>query len=403
MKEELQSTLNIGTIGHVDHGKTSLTAALSGVWADTHSEEQKRRITIKRGHAEVEFAKCKHCQIYTRDKKCPKCNSPVEVVKRVSLIDSPGHETLMATVIAASSIMDGALFVIAANEECPQPQTQEHLMALQAAGIKNVVIAQNKVDLVSKEQAKKNHKQIKDFLKGTEYENAPIIPTSANLGLNLSALIETLLTTITAKDRKSGKSTMYVVRSFDVNKPGSELDKLVGGVIGGSIVSGEFKVGDEVEVRPGVAKDKKDKIIYLPIKTKISSLQAGKNKLQSAHAGGLIAVGTTLDPALAKGDGLVGSVIGKPGELPDVLSEVIVEITPLVRQSEKFADTFVINEPLVLGIGTATTVGFVIAQKKNKIKLQLKKPVCVGKEDKIAIMRRSKTRWHLYATAKITV
>ena len=147
--------------------------------------------------------------------------------KRVSLIDSPGHETLMATVIAASSIMDGALFVIAANEECPQPQTQEHLMALQAAGIKNVVIAQNKVDLVSKEQAKKNHKQIKDFLKGTEYENSPIIPTSANLGLNLSALIQTLLTTITQKDRKSGKSIMYVVRSFDVNKPGSELDKLV--------------------------------------------------------------------------------------------------------------------------------------------------------------------------------
>lgn len=402
MTGELQSTLNIGTIGHVDHGKTSLTAALSGAWTDTHSEEQKRGITIKLGYAEVEFYKCKHCVFYTKEKKCPKCNSVTEFVKRVSLIDSPGHETLMATVIAASNIMDGALFVIAANEECPQAQTQEHLMALQAAGIKDVVIAQNKVDLVSKDQAKKNYKQIRDFLKGTEYENAFVVPTSANLGLNLSVLIETLLLQITQKSKKGENPRMYVVRSFDVNKPGSKISSLVGGVVGGSIISGDFKTGDEVELRPGIAKGKKDKVTYVPIKTTITSLQAGANKLNSAHAGGLIAVGTSLDPAIAKGDGLVGNVVGHAGQLPDAVCELTLEITPIKRQTEKFADTFVINEPLVLGIGTATTVGFIQAQKKNKVKLLLKKPVCPAKNDKIAIMRKSKTRWHLYATAKFT-
>ena len=190
-----QAELNIGTIGHVDHGKSTLVQALTGKFPDTHSEELKRGITIKLGYSEAVFYKCPSCpepQCYSTQAKCPNCGKEGKVLRKVSFLDSPGHETLMATVIAASSIMDGALFLIAANEECPQPQTIEHLMILEAAEIKNVVVVQNKVDLVSKEKGLENYKQIKEFLKGSTLENAPVIPLVANVGGNLDALIQAI-------------------------------------------------------------------------------------------------------------------------------------------------------------------------------------------------------------------
>jgi len=85
----------------------------------------------------------------------------------------------MATMLSGAAIIDGALLLIAANEFCPQPQTREHLMALEISGINNVIIVQNKIDLVDNERVLRNHQQIKDFLKGTKYEDAPIIPISA--------------------------------------------------------------------------------------------------------------------------------------------------------------------------------------------------------------------------------
>src|SRR3989344_3402546 len=180
-----QAEVNIGTVGHVDHGKTTLVAALTKKWTDTHSEEVKRGITIKLVYADVVFKKCEKCagfEGYTAGENCENCGGAAKPVRKISFVDSPGHETLMATVIAASSIMDGALFVIAANEECPQPQTLEHLMIIQAAGIKNVVVVQNKVDLVSEEKALGNYKQIREFLTGSTIESAPIIPVIANVG-----------------------------------------------------------------------------------------------------------------------------------------------------------------------------------------------------------------------------
>jgi len=190
-----QAEINIGTIGHVDHGKTSLVQALTGKWTDTHSEELKRGITIKLGYADASFYRCVKCsapQCFSMKQECPVCNRKTERMRKISFVDAPGHETLMATVIAASSIIDGALFLIAATEKCPMPQTVEHLAVLEAAGIKNVVIVQNKIDLVSKERALEHYKEIKAFLKGSSYENSQIIPVVANQGINLDALIQAI-------------------------------------------------------------------------------------------------------------------------------------------------------------------------------------------------------------------
>ena len=401
-----QAELNIGTIGHVDHGKSTLVQALTGKFPDTHSEELKRGITIKLGYSEAVFYKCPSCpepQCYSTQAKCPNCGKEGKVLRKVSFLDSPGHETLMATVIAASSIMDGALFLIAANEECPQPQTIEHLMILEAAEIKNVVVVQNKVDLVSKEKGLENYKQIKEFLKGSTLENAPVIPLVANVGGNLDALIqaieEIMPTPKRTSDEKPGK--MVIARSFDVNNPGKEIQKLAGGVLGGSVVEGVLRIGDEITILPGALRTKKEKEYYQPLTTKIVSLYAEKEKLNEARPGGLIAVGTQLDASLTHSDSLVGNRLGKKEDLPKVYLEFKMEVFQMKRLLQKFPESFKPNEPLVLGSGTATTVGFVVEQKKNAVKIALKKPICLDKNSRIAVMRRAENRWRLYGTARL--
>src|SRR3989344_5143998 len=302
-----QAELNIGTVGHVDHGKSTLVQALTGKFPDTHSEELKRGITIKLGYAESVFRKCPSCptpQCYTVEKKCGQCGGQTDELRKVSFLDSPGHETLMATVIAASSIMDGTLFVIAANEECPQPQTVEHLMILEASGIEKVIVVQNKVHFVAKEKVLENYNQIKAFLKGTKLENALIIPVVANASGNLDALLQAIEENIPTPKREAQNSAgrMVVARSFDVNKPGTIYSDLKGGVLGGSVISGVLKVGDEVEILPGALRTKKGKEYYQPLKTKITALFAEKEKLSEASPGGLVAVGTLLDPSLTRSD-----------------------------------------------------------------------------------------------------
>ena len=394
--------------GHVDHGKTTLVYGLTGKWTDTHSEEIKRGITIKLGYADAAIYKCPKCpapQAYGTSPKCGKCGGEATLERRVSFVDAPGHETLMATVIAASSIVDGALFVIAANEKCPQPQTAEHLAVLEAAGIKNVIIAQNKVDLVTRERALEHLKEIGEFLKGSSYEKAPVIPTSANSRLNMDALIQSIQENIpTPKRNPNTAPIMYVARSFDVNKPGTGIEKIRGGVVGGSLVKGVLRSGDEIELLPGIFVQRKGKDFYEPVKTRIVSLNAGGEEVKEAGPGGLIGVATLLDPSLTRADALVGCVAGKPGAVPRVWRELVAEVFPVARQMQKFPETFVQNEPLVLGVGTATTVGFVTGVKKKKnfiVTLQLKKPMCADKETPLAVMRRTQNRWHLYGTAKI--
>jgi len=132
MSFQKQPEINIGMIGHVDHGKTTLTQRLTGKWTDEHSEELKRGISIRLGYADAAFYKCPNCdepQCYSTKKTCPVCGSTTELLRVVSFVDAPGHETLMATMLSGAAIMDGAVLVIAADEPCPQPQTREQLMA----------------------------------------------------------------------------------------------------------------------------------------------------------------------------------------------------------------------------------------------------------------------------------
>lgn len=392
-----QSEINIGLVGHVDHGKTTLTKALSGVWTDKHSEEIKRGISIRLGYADCTFYKCPKCdepEFYCTQETCPKCESKTKLLRRVSFVDSPGHETLMATMLSGAAIMDGALLVIAANEECPQPQTAEHLMALDILGVKNIVIAQNKLDLVSKEDAKKNHRQIKDFIKGTIAENSLIIPIAAHYGANIDVLIKAIEDQIPTPKRDLTKDPrLMTARSFDVNKPGIGVDEIMGGVLGGSLIQGRLKLGDEIEISPGVKK----KNTYRKLRTNISSLTAGGESVEELGPGGLIGVGTTLDPSLAKSDNLSGNVVGYPGKLPEARDSLLLDVnlfdTLIGGRDHGPITSLQKAESLMLSVGSAVTLGTVIDPKKAEMTLMI--PVCTEEGDRVAISRKVGARWRL--------
>lgn len=401
INQKLIPEINIGLVGHVDHGKTTLTEALTGKWTDTHSEELKRGVTIKLGYADVTFYKCKKCKSYGTIKKCASCFSSCKILRTVSFVDAPGHETLMATVLAGAAIMDGAILVIAANEPCPQPQTSEHLTALDIAGIKNLVVIQNKIDLVSKEEALKNYEQIKNFLQDTIAANAPIIPVSAQQRINLDVVIEAIEKNIHTPKRDLKKPTkMLIARSFDVNLPGTEIKNLKGGVLGGSLINGKLKVGQEVEIRPGVKiKDK-----FEPIRTKIVGLQKARTNLKTATAGGLLGVLTTFDPYLTKADSLSGSILGLPNCLPKILNEITLKMNVLKRvvgsKAQLKVEPIKNGSVLMLTAGTARSVG-VVTKTNGKTQLKLKLPICVEKGDRVAISRQILGRWRLIGWGEI--
>ncbi len=398
-----QPEVNIGTIGHVDHGKTTLVQALTGTWASRHSEELKRGITIKLGYADMPIYKCPKCpeqKNYTIKPQCETCNSKAEFVRAISFVDAPGHEALMATMLSGAAIMDGAILVIAADEPCPQAQTREHLAAAEVSGIKNMIVVQNKIDIVDQKRALESYKEIKAFVKGTVAENAPIIPISAQRGINIDILLEAIQTIIpTPKRDPNLPPLMYIIRSFDTNKPGTTIEEIDGGIIGGTIVQGKFAVAEEIEIRPGIMAEREGKTVYDPLISEIVSLHAGEQSVKEATCGGLVGVGTLLDPSYSKADGLTGSIAGKTGQLPPTTTELTMETHVLERVvgTKELQKVEKINpdEALLLHIGAAVNVGKVISIKQNTIKVKLTRPICALPGSRVAISRKITARWRL--------
>jgi translation initiation factor 2 subunit 3 len=396
-----QPEVNIGLVGHVDHGKTTLVQALSGSWTDQHSEEMKRGISIRLGYADATFRVCPDLdepERYTVEEECPDGTSS-EALRTVSFVDAPGHETLMATMLSGAAIMDGAVLVVSATEDVPQAQTEEHLMALDIIGIDNIVVAQNKIDLVDRDRARENYEQIQEFVEGTVAEGAPIVPISAQQNVNMDLLIQAIQEEIPTPDRdETVDPRMFVARSFDINRPGTTWEDLAGGVVGGSLVAGKLEVEDELELRPGREVEEEGQTEWRPIQTEVRSIQAGGRAVEEATPGGLLGVGTGLDPSLTKGDALAGQVAGTPGTLPPTRESFEMSVDLLDRvvgADEGSVEEISTGEPLMLTVGTATTVGAVTSARSGECEVSLKRPVCAEEGAKIAINRRVGARWRL--------
>uniref|UniRef100_A0A7E4UPP2 protein-synthesizing GTPase n=3 Tax=Panagrellus redivivus TaxID=6233 RepID=A0A7E4UPP2_PANRE len=415
-----QATINIGTIGHVAHGKSTLVKAISGVDTAKFKNELERNITIKLGYANAKIYRCDN-------EECPRpgcyrsagsnspdrlpctregCGGQFVCVRHVSFVDCPGHDILMATMLNGAAVMDAAMLLVAGNEPCPQPQTSEHLAAVEIMQLKHLLILQNKIDLIKEAQATEQYEQIKGFVQGTVADSAPIVPISAQLKYNVDVVCEYLCKKVPVPPRDfTSPARLIVIRSFDVNKPGSEVDQLKGGVAGGSIVKGILKVGQEIEVRPGIVSKTADgKVQCRPIFSTVVSLFAEQNQLQYAVPGGLIGVGTNIDPTLCRGDRLVGHILGAVGTLPDIFMEVEIAYFLLRRllgvrteggkraaRVQKLSK----GEVLMVNIGSLSTGGRVIAVKGDAVKIALTDPICTEVNEKIALSRRIEKHWRL--------
>lgn len=387
--------LNVGVVGHIDHGKTTLLSRLTGKFADTHSEELKRGITIKLGYAEL---------IIYKDSENFNIEKKGQPIRYISFIDAPGHEMLMATMLSGAAIIDSAILVIAANEGI-KPQTKEHLMALQAKKIKNIIIVQNKIDLVSKEKAIENYKKIKDFLKGTIAESAPIIPISAQQNVNIDKLLEELSKLHLPKRDENKTPIFLVARSFDINKPGTKIENLKGGVLGGILKQGKLKTGDEIEIKPGLSEKKNNQFQYSPLKTKIISLHKGNSSVQEVLPGASISIETELDPFLTKTDSLTGCLVSTKGNLPEmtnktkIKAELFKEV--LGQEDHKKVEDIKTKEMLMLSINTTITVGVVEKINKDEIEFNLNIPIVALKSDNVGIARRINNHWRLIGFGEI--
>jgi len=404
-----QAECNIGLVGHVDHGKTTLVKALTGDWTDRHSEEQERGISIKLGYSNTTILYCPSCDYYltyymseqNRKKnaprfKCHKCSGDLLFKRNISFVDAPGHEILMATMLSGAFLMDGACLLIAADEKCPQPQTREHLAALNIAEINNIIIIQNKIDAVSKERAIENYNEIKEFVKGTVAEKAPIIPVSAVFGANIDLVVRAFEEFIpTPKLNEEEKFQFLIARSFDINRPGKAIEDLKGGVIGGSVLKGKIQIGEKIEIRPGIRMKEK----YIPLKSTVVSISQGRNFLNEGKPGGLIGIGTKLDPNLTKGDSLIGHLVGKPGSLPEILNEVKLKVKLLERvigtEDQIKVTDLKHNERLLMVVGTEKTAGIVTKILKDSYIIKLTPPICPPENFVFAISRIINRRYRL--------
>jgi len=386
-------TLNIGIVGHIDHGKTTLLEKISGKWTDTHSEELKRGITIRLGYADVTIYK---------DKSNYNIQSGTPLV-HVSFVDAPGHEMLMTTMLSGAAIIDAAILVVAANEGI-KPQTREHLMALQAKRIKNLIVIQNKIDLVEKSQALANYKEIKEFLKG-RFDSSVIIPVSAQQKISISKIYEAISEIQVPERNLSGDPLFVIARSFDINKPGAIPENMHGAVLGGTLKQGKLKIGDVIEIKPGKIIKEANQYHYKTLRTKIVKLFNGSKEVQELTPGGSMSIETELDSVLGKSDALAGNISSLLTKLPELASSLKVKYTLFPEvfgvAGHIKTDNIKPSEMLMLSVNTSMTIGGVKHVKGNNLDLNLKVPIISFKGDNVSLARNVNNHWRLIGYGEI--
>ena len=311
INQESQPLVIISTQGRVANGKSSLIRGLTGINPMKFTKEAEKNMTIKLGYTNAKFYKCETCPkpwcYQVNEKECVLCGKTNTMKLHVSFVDSPGHNDLQATALSGASNMDFCLLLVAAD--CEQdPESNEHYKAIKILGLeKSTIVLHNKIDLVSKDQALEHW----DKLKQT-YNPKLILPICAQFGFGLNYLtkflVESIGNPINEKLYQKINSPLKVsiIRSFDVNKPSTPVDKMVGAVVGGTIKSGSIKIGDKVKIIPGVVLSNG---INHPIEGYIESLKTDNTNLNIAYPGGLVGIGLSIDPTLSKEDRLVGNFI----------------------------------------------------------------------------------------------
>lgn len=270
----MDSFIIIGTAGHVDHGKTWLVKALTGIDTDRLKEEKERGISIELGFAPLRL--------------------PGGIT--AGIVDVPGHERFVKNMLAGAGGIDLVLFVVAADEGV-MPQTREHLDILELLHVQKGVVALTKVDLVDEEWLLLVEEDLRELLEPTRFREAPIIPVSVVTGQGLEELLATLgrmALAVTPKPR-SGDARLPIDRVFTITGFGT--------VLTGTLFSGSLHTGDTLEIRPS------------GLQGRVRSLQVHGRKVEEARAGQRVAVNLS---GVEVGQVQRGDVLVTPGAFPAV-------------------------------------------------------------------------------------
>ncbi len=345
----------------------------------------------------------------------------------------PGHNELTTTMLNGSSVMDYTILVEATNKEndkIPAAQTVEHLVATRAAKIPTALILLNKIDIVNKKIAQDNMLKIqtyvtdlfnKSFISLSKSSSVlptssptssdslplqvPIIPVSASLKINIDVLCHYLSNLKIPEARNYNASfKMIVIRSFDINKQGTDLTKLNGGVIGGTIIRGSLKVGDRINIYPGMVKKIPDNekkkngcdFRYDPIQGEVLSIHSETNDLKFAIPGGLLGIQLTIDPAFSRNDLLCGSMVLKQNDVDSLTEEnqnklfkvydkIIVEMTEFIIEEQKVAETIKNLTVLMINVNSNNVdcriLKYSTKNNKNELFLFLDSPIVIDSKE----------------------
>lgn len=381
---------------------------------------KKRNITIKLGYANCKIFKCNSClspecfkssSSSVKSLKCEDCDEEMELINHISFVDVPGHNLYMSTMLNGTSVMDYSIIVESVtNTEIPAPQTKEHLMASKIANIENLLVCLNKLDLVKKEEAVKFITTLETQLINTPAESKPIIPVSATFNSNIDILLE-YLSQIKPKNKINYDDkfcNMMVLRSFNSNKPGIKINDIKGGIVGGSIIEGRLKVGDNITVIPGYLNKNQSKpddddpkrFKFTPLTCKVLSINSETNSLDYAITGGLIGVQLDIDPAFSADDGIVGNILVK-GDKDyinnfEVYEDIRVEIELYDKTSKPEA-----GDKILLNINSTNTKGEIIRYKNSKMGIALERPICVNiNSDKLVTITKINENSHLHIVGR---
>lgn len=342
----------IGTAGHVDHGKTELIKALTGIDTDRLSEEKERGLTIDLGFAYIDLEKS----------------------GRIGIIDVPGHERFLKNMLAGVGGMDVVILVIAANESV-MPQTKEHFQIMRLLGVKDVIIGISKIDTVDEETRFIVKEEVRDLIHNTPYEDSPIVEFSSVTGEGLSQITEVLderVSKIRERGSKNQFTRLAIDRCFEL--------KGIGTVITGTLLSGSIEEGEEIVILPPGHK------------TKARQIQEHNVRKNKVLAGERVAINL---PGIEKRMVERGNIISKEGQLSPT-DRLLVLIEP-VKETGDIKDLTRVR----IYLGSGEYLGRLELIGKRKVSSDKKFISFLVLEEKIIALRKDKFILRMYSPMKL--
>lgn len=329
---------NIGILGDVSNGKSTLVEKLTGVKTQRHSLEKDRNISIKQGYANMKIWKNDN-NYFTTDSSEFSHNyndNDSTLINHISFIDCPGHSELILTLLTSMCIMDGIILVISIENNLDKKiQLKEQLLAIKLLNVEKIIICMNKIDLVTKDIAIERKKELDNLLKIYNIKPSHIIPVSFSNKINIHYVVESIVEIFDNNfyETKKDKSPIFnITRSFDINKPGTNWKDINGGIIGGSLVCGTLNINDKITIYPGIDNT--------PITTEIISIKSETTELDKIDTPGLVGIGTDIEPYYCKNDYLKGNFVAKEDDIikskkikiKNYLEDIIIDWVPKVNE-----------------------------------------------------------------------